>query len=186
MLHACFCGLLVPDARMVRSMDLVLHRGLGAPTPLMDRHWTCIASSRHLMQPAPTPADALCAQAADVSLLHVCVCMCTCMYVYVCVYLYVVCVCVPGRPRETQRSTVKYNDSTPRWLETFDFVMVSAGSILTITVKDKTGLVDGALSLISKVRGRPGRSCTASNTGPCASSMCHVQAAHRPSTCRQL
>lgn len=58
------------------------------------------------------------------------------------------------RPRETQRSTVKYNDSGPRWLETFDFVMVSAGSILNVVVKDKTGILDATLSLsLSKVSG---------------------------------
>lgn len=58
----------------------------------------------------------------------------------------------PHRPSETQKTSVKMNDGTPRWLETFDFVMVSAGSILTINVLDKVGVMDAALSLkLSKV-----------------------------------
>lgn len=57
------------------------------------------------------------------------------------------------RPSETQKTSVKYNDSTPRWCETFDFVMVSAGSTLSINVMNKVGVMDVVTSLkLSKVR----------------------------------
>jgi hypothetical protein len=57
------------------------------------------------------------------------------------------------RPSETQKTSVKFNDNTPRWCETFDFVMVSAGSVLTLSVMNKTGLLDATLSLkLNKVR----------------------------------
>lgn len=57
-----------------------------------------------------------------------------------------------NRPSETQKTSVKYNDSTPRFIETFDFVMVSAGSILTLNVMNKVTLLDVVASLkLSKV-----------------------------------
>jgi Ca2+-dependent lipid-binding protein len=60
------------------------------------------------------------------------------------------------RPSETQKTSVKYNDSSPRWRETFDFVMVSAGSTLSINVNNKVGIMDVVTSLkLSKV-GRAG------------------------------
>jgi hypothetical protein len=56
------------------------------------------------------------------------------------------------RPSETQKTSVKFNDNTPRWCETFDFVMISAGSMLTLSVMNKTGILDATLSLkMSKV-----------------------------------
>jgi hypothetical protein len=58
------------------------------------------------------------------------------------------------RPSETQKTSVKFNDNTPRWCETFDFVMISAGSMLTLSVMNKTGILDATLSLkMSKVSG---------------------------------
>lgn len=60
--------------------------------------------------------------------------------------------CCTNRPSETQKTSVKYNDSTPRWCETFDFVMVSAGSTLSINVMNKVGIMDVVTSLkLSKV-----------------------------------
>ncbi|WIA39496.1 hypothetical protein OEZ86_005594 [Tetradesmus obliquus] len=61
--------------------------------------------------------------------------------------------CDPRRPSETQKTSVKFNDNTPRWCETFDFVMISAGSVLTLSVVNKTGILDATLSLkLSKSR----------------------------------
>lgn len=51
------------------------------------------------------------------------------------------------RPSEVQKTSVKRNDSTPRWIETFDFVMVSAGSMLTLNIWSKVSLVDAVASL---------------------------------------
>ncbi|KAF8055094.1 SYT1 [Scenedesmus sp. PABB004] len=61
--------------------------------------------------------------------------------------------CDRTRPSETQKTSVKRNDPTPRWCETFDFVMVSAGSMLTLNVMNKVTLVDAVASLkLSKAR----------------------------------
>lgn len=51
------------------------------------------------------------------------------------------------RPSETQKTSVKINDNAPRWSETFDFVMISAGSTLTINVLNKVGVMDVVTSL---------------------------------------
>jgi C2 domain len=62
--------------------------------------------------------------------------------------------CVTLRsPSEVQRTSVKRNDGSPRWLETFDFVMVSAGSMLTLNVCNKVTLLDAVASIkLNKVR----------------------------------
>lgn len=68
--------------------------------------------------------------------------------------------CCCCRPSETQKTSVKINDNSPRWSETFDFVMISAGSILTVNVLNKVGVMDVVTSLkFSKVRRGGGCSC---------------------------
>eukprot|EP00803_Ostreobium_quekettii_P010414 evm.model.scf_2737EXC.1 EVM.evm.TU.scf_2737EXC.1 scf_2737EXC:263-9582(+) len=46
-----------------------------------------------------------------------------------------------------RRSTVVPNDSSPRWGDKFDFVMINAHSDLVITVIDKAGLLESVVSL---------------------------------------
>lgn len=56
------------------------------------------------------------------------------------------------RPDETQITRTIWNDASPRWGDSFDFVMVSAGSRLTITMMDATSLFEMVASLkLSKV-----------------------------------
>lgn len=86
------------------------------------------------------------------------------------------------RPSETQKTSVKYNDSSPRWREVFDFVMVSAGSTLSINVNNKVGIMDVVTSLkLSKVgrgRGRAslglGSGCRVSEEFVCSPVSAHV------------
>jgi len=77
-----------------------------------------------------------------------------------------------------------YNDQSPRWNDTFDFVMVSAGSMLHVSVWDKTSALEMAASLkLTKVRRRrrrlvvaPGAGCRAAGCGLRA---CAVRPAQR-------
>jgi hypothetical protein len=54
--------------------------------------------------------------------------------------------CDAARPDEKQRTRTCWNDDSPRWNSKMDFVCVSAGSYLTVTVYNKTSLVDMVLS----------------------------------------
>lgn len=54
--------------------------------------------------------------------------------------------CDAARPDEKQRTRTCWNDDSPRWNSKLDFTCVSAGSVLNITVYDKTTLVDMVLS----------------------------------------
>lgn len=54
--------------------------------------------------------------------------------------------CDAARPDEKQRTRTCMNDDSPRWNGKMDFVCVSAGSYLTVTVYNKTSLVDMVLS----------------------------------------
>jgi hypothetical protein len=58
----------------------------------------------------------------------------------------------PKRCDERKVSRTIYNDQSPRWNDKFDFVMVSAGSMLLVNIWDKTSALEMAASLkLSKV-----------------------------------
>ncbi|GBF88447.1 hypothetical protein Rsub_01160 [Raphidocelis subcapitata] len=61
--------------------------------------------------------------------------------------------CDKLRCDERKTSRAIYNDTSPRWNDKFDFVMVSAGSMLTLNVWDKTSALEMATSFkLSKAR----------------------------------
>ncbi|KAI8467075.1 MAG: C2 domain-containing protein [Monoraphidium minutum] len=61
--------------------------------------------------------------------------------------------CDKLRCDERKVSRTIYNDQSPRWADKFDFVMISAGSMLTVNVWDKTSAVEMAASIkLSKSR----------------------------------
>eukprot|EP00882_Tetradesmus_deserticola_P000469 GHRQ01000515.1.p1 GENE.GHRQ01000515.1~~GHRQ01000515.1.p1 ORF type:complete len:388 (+),score=145.62 GHRQ01000515.1:58-1164(+) len=49
--------------------------------------------------------------------------------------------------REEQRSRTVYNESSPRFNEKFDFIMVPASSVLLVTVWDQTTVAEAVVSL---------------------------------------
>jgi hypothetical protein len=54
--------------------------------------------------------------------------------------------CDAARPDEKQVTRTCWNDDSPRWNSKLDFTCVSAGSVLNVTVYNKTTLVDMVLS----------------------------------------
>lgn len=54
--------------------------------------------------------------------------------------------CDAARPDEKQYTRTCWNDDSPRWNSKLDFTCISAGSVLNVTVYDKTSLIDMVLS----------------------------------------
>jgi hypothetical protein len=59
------------------------------------------------------------------------------------------------RETEKQETSHLINEPNPKWAEKFDFVMVSAPSVLTVNVFDTLGWMEGRLS-VKGLTGAPG------------------------------